>query len=161
MTTSLYALTFFSIIGSASSAPNYGPQPNKATQEIILNLREQAWRTWFSNDAKGFKAVVPDELVALGWSGGAWADTNQTIAQMTEFATSGTKLMALEFPENVFQHYGDVVILYTGFRITLRSRDGKEQLIQGRGTEIFVKRKQRWIHTGWHLDTVGESKEKK
>ena len=52
------------------------------------------------------------------------------------------------------QQYGDVVILYSSFRIVLTARDGKEQVTTGRGTEIFVRRNGKWIHTGWHLDTL-------
>jgi hypothetical protein len=73
---------------------------------------------------------------------------------MEEFATSGQTLKTLEFPRNVFQQYGDVVILYTSFRLVLVDRDGKEAETTGRGTEIFVRRNGRWIHTGWHLDEV-------
>lgn len=143
----------------ASAAPlaaqEYGPQPDAATRAEILRIREAAWRTWFANDQAGFQRVVPDELVALGWGGGSWEDRGQTMAQMAEFAKGGQALELLEFPQNVFQQYGDVVILYTRFRLVLRDGAGKLEETTGRGTEIFVRRKGRWIHTGWHLDTIG------
>ena len=56
--------------GSAAIAQPALPEPDAATQATILALREQAWRSWFSNDREGFLRVVPDELVALGWGGG-------------------------------------------------------------------------------------------
>jgi hypothetical protein len=64
-------------------------------------------------------------------------------------------LSQLEFPRNVFQMYGDVVILYTSFRLVLKSPAGQTEETTGRGTEIFVRRDGRWVHTGWHLDKVG------
>lgn len=137
------------------SAQQYGPQPDSATQREILALREAAWRTWFANDQEGFRQVVPDELVALGWDGGEWGDRDHTLANMAGFANSGMTLTALEFPVNVFQHYGDVVVLYTRFRLVLTGSDGMASETTGRGTEVFVRRNGRWIHTGWHLDTVG------
>jgi hypothetical protein len=144
---------------SASAAPlaaqEYGPQPDAATRAEILRLRESAWRTWFANDQAGFQRIVPAELVALGWGGGPWEDRGQTLAQMAEFAKGGQALETLEFPQNVFQQYGDVVILYTRFRLVLKDGAGKLAETTGRGTEIFVRRNGRWIHTGWHLDTIG------
>jgi hypothetical protein len=144
---------------SASAAPlaaqEYGPQPDAATRAEILRLREAAWRTWFANDQAGFQRIVPAELVALGWGGGPWEDRGQTLAQMAEFAKGGQALETLEFPQNVFQQYGDVVILYTRFRLVLKDGAGKLAETTGRGTEIFLRRNGRWIHTGWHLDTIG------
>ena len=145
-----------SISASEVSAQDYGPQPDSATRREILALREAAWRTWFANDRAGFERVVPAELVALGWGGGPWEDRKQTMAQMAEFATSGQRLTALEFPRNVWQRYGDVVILYSSFRLELTDSAGKRQETAGRGTEVFVRRNGRWVHTGWHLDAVGE-----
>jgi hypothetical protein len=98
--------------------------------------------------------VVPEELVALGWDGGPWDDRAQTLDRMKDFAGQGWTLTALEFPRNVFQRYGDVLILYTSFRIVLSDTAGQAQETTGRGTEVFVRRRGRWIHTGWHLDTV-------
>ena len=145
------ALVFFA---APIAAQQFGPQPDSAAQREILALREQAWRTWFANDRAGFERVVPAELIALGWDGGAWGDREQALADMASFTTSGMTLTSLEFPRNVFQQYGDAVILYTRFRLVLTDRDGAAHEIAGRGTEIFVRRDGRWIHTGWHLDQV-------
>ena len=137
------------------SAQQFGPEPDSTTQREILQLREAAWRTWFANDRPGFERIVPDELVALGWDGGPWEDRALTVAQMEAFAQTGMTLTSLEFPRNVFQRYGDVVILYTRFRLILSDPDGTPHETTGRGTEVFVRRGGRWIHTGWHLDKVG------
>jgi ketosteroid isomerase-like protein len=144
-----------SVGASPASAQQFGPQPDTATQQELLVLRDAAWRAWFGNDRAGFERIVPDELVALGWDGGPWDDRLQTLARMGDFAKSGRTLTALEFPRNVFQRYGDVVILYSSFRIVLSDRAGQAQEATGRGTEVFVRRHGRWIHTAWHLDTVG------
>ncbi len=136
------------------SAQEYGPQPDAATRTELLALREAAWRTWFANDKAGFERIVPAELVALSWGGGAWEDREQTEGQMAEFAKRGMRLTSLEFPRTVFQRYGDVVILYSTFRLVLTDPAGTEQETTGRGTEIFVRRRGKWIHTGWHLDQI-------
>lgn len=136
------------------AAQGFGPQPDSSTRAEILALRERAWRTFFANDQAGFQAVVPQELLAMGWDGGPWQDRAGILASMDDFAKSGLKLETLEFPENVMQRYGDAVILYTRFRLVLRATDGSTSETRGRGTEMFVRRDGRWIHTGWHLDTV-------
>jgi hypothetical protein len=110
-------------------AQQYGPEPDAATRTELLTLREAAWRTWFSNDQAGFQRVVPEELIALGWGGGTWGE---------------------------IQRYGDLAILYTTFRVVLVDGAGAKQETTGRGTEIFVRRKGHWIHTGWPLDTVAD-----
>ena len=142
-------------VSAPLSAQRYGPAPDAATQREILALREAAWRTWFANDQEGFGKVVPDELVALGWDGGEWGDRAHAMAAMAEFAKRGMKLTTLEFPQNVFQQYRDAVVLYTRFRLVLTDSEGKSSETTGRGTEIFVRRNGKWIHTGWHLDPIG------
>ena len=155
MRTLAIALAAVIIAATPLSAQEFGPRPDAATQREILALREVAWRSWFANDRAAFERVVPAELVALGWDGGPWEDREKTMAGMAEFARGGSRLASLEFPRNVFQRYGDVVILYTRFRIVLSSAAGEAREITGRGTEVFVRRDGRWIHTGWHLDTFG------
>jgi hypothetical protein len=141
-------------IAAPLAAQDYGPQPDNATKTEILRVREAAWRTWFSNDREGFQRVVPQELVGMAWSGGAWEDRATTLISMAEYAKAGERLQTLEFPRNVFQQYGDVVILYSNFRVVVVDRAGKSSETKGRGSEIFVRREGKWIHTGWHLDTV-------
>lgn len=138
-----------------AEAQQYGPQPDQATRAEILALREAAWRAWFANDRDTFERIVPDELVALGWDGGPWDDRVQSLARMEEFARGGSRLTALEFPRNLFQAYGGVVVLYSSFRVRLTDRGGVTRETTGRGTEVFVRRNGRWVHTGWHLDTAG------
>lgn len=144
------------LTGLPLAAQQYGPAPDSATAAEVLRLREAAWRTWFANDSAGFQRVVPAELVALGWDGGPWQDRAATVRAMAGFATSGLRLTTLEFPENVLQRYGDVIVLYTRFRVVLTDAAGAPSETRGRGTEIFVRRGGHWIHTGWHLDTVAE-----
>ena len=139
---------------SAAAQAAYGPAPSAATQQEILALREKAWRSWFSNDTTGFKQVVPAELLAIGWDGGAWQNRAETMKGMADFAKSGLTLKELHFVKNGWQQYGDVIILYSNFHVGLVGPKGEKQDTLGRGTEIFVKRNGKWIHTGWHLDNV-------
>lgn len=137
-----------------AARPDYGPAPDDATRAEILGLRTAAWWAWFTNDRAAFDRLVPHELLAIGWGGGPWDDRASTLERMAEFAATGTRLRALEFPVNECQAYGDVVIVYTAFRATLVPPGGGEQVVHGRGTEVFVRRRGQWVHTAWHLDNV-------
>lgn len=142
--------------GNALVAQQYGPQPDPQTRAEILALREAAWRTWFAGDKAGFEQVVPQELVAMSWEGGPWQDRSATLVASAEFAKGGNTLRALGFPENVFQQYGDVIILYSRFHAVMADKAGVTSETTGRGTEVFVRRNGKWIHTGWHLDAVAD-----
>ena len=155
-TVAIGAALLLAVAASPLPAQQYGPQPDSATRGEILALREAAWRTWFSNDQAGFQRIVPDELLAIGWGGGPWSDRAQNLVQMGEFAKGGQRLQSLEFPRDVFQAYGDVVILYSTFRVVLVDSAGVTETTSGRGSEVFVRRNGRWIHTAWHLDAVSD-----
>ena len=136
-----------------ADAQSLGPQPDAATRTEILRLRDGAWRAWFGNDGPAFERIVPDELLAIGWDGGAWNDRARTMERMREFAATGQVLRSLEFPENAFQQYGDVVLLYSTFRLVVGKGDASTTT-SGRASEVFVRRHGRWIHTAWHLDAT-------
>ena len=48
---------------------------------------------------------------------------------------------------------GSFVVLYTTFLYEL-DRNGTRTTASGRGTEIFVRRENRYVNVGWHLDAV-------
>lgn len=154
MRTIVSALVLSCCLAGGLEAQNFGPQPDAGTRQEVLALREAAWRTWFNNDQAGFQRIVPDELIGIGWDGGPWSDRDQNLEAMEAFAKTGLKLQTLEFPRTEFQRYGDVIVLYSTFRLVLAGPDGAQSETSGRGTEVFVRRQNRWIHTGWHLDTV-------
>ncbi|MEO7996654.1 MAG: nuclear transport factor 2 family protein [Gemmatimonadaceae bacterium] len=152
-----YAFPFLLLLlcqTTAVSAQGFGPKPDAKTRAELLSARELAWRAWFTNDRAAFTRIVPDELLAIGWDGGEWADRTQSMANMQKFAASGQTLTALEFPRTEFQRYGDVVIMYSTFRIAMKGKDDNVVETVGRGTEVFVLRNGRWVHTSWHLDKV-------
>jgi hypothetical protein len=143
-------------LSTAAEAQQFGPEPDAKSKAELMADREVAWRAFFSNDRVTFNKLVPDELLAISWENGAWADKPATLVNMNEFAKSGQKLTSLEFPRTVFQQYGDAVILYSTFRVVLTAPDGARRETIGRGTEVFVRRNGKWAHTAWHLDKTGE-----
>ena len=121
----------------------------------VLALRESAWRAWFAGDEKALLSMLPEDFLGIGWSGTEISDRSKTIANSRAFKESGGRLVALSFPETRAQRFGNTVIFYGSFDVTLASGT-IETRVRGRLTEVFVKRDGKWVHPGWHLDQRGE-----
>jgi hypothetical protein len=119
----------------------------------LLATREQAWRAWFAGDRKTLEAMLPPEFIAIGWDDGPWDDRNAAMAASAEFAGGGGKLTLLEFPKTEIQVYGNAAFVYSTYKVEFTS-GGQPVVQQGRATEVFVKKGAKWLHPGWHLDSV-------
>ena len=129
---------------SAADAPKIEPE--------VLKVREAAWRAWFAGDTAALEKMLPPEFIGISMEG-PLTPLPRTLEESRAFRDGGGRLVSLEFPETQAQRYGDVVVLYGRYAVKLAS-GGSEQSVSGRLTEIFVRRDGRWIHPGWHLDTV-------
>lgn len=118
----------------------------------VLKVREAAWRAWFAGDEAALRAMLPENFLAIGASGGEISDREKTLASSRGFKEAGGRLVSLAFPETRAQRFGDTVILYGSYEATFVI-DGKETVMRGRLTEVFVKREGTWVHPGWHLDS--------
>ena len=119
----------------------------------VLRLREAAWRAWFGGDEAALRRILPADFIGISAKAGPMATLDVTIGQSREFHQGGGRLVSLKFAETRFQRYGDVVIIYGTYAAEIES-GGKTQTSQGRLTEMFLKRGNAWVHTGWHLDGV-------
>lgn len=119
----------------------------------LLAVREGAWRAWFAGDAAALDRVLPDDFIGIAWTDGPFAGKAETLAASKAFHDGGGRLVGLTFPETRAHRFGDAVVLYGRFEITLET-GGTAQTVRGRLTETFVKRDGRWIHPAWHLDPV-------
>jgi len=118
----------------------------------VLALREAAWRAWFAGDTAALEKMLPPEFIGISMEG-PLTPLPRTLEESRGFRDSGGRLLSLEFPETQAQRYGDVVVLYGRYAVKFTS-GGSEQSVSGRLTEVFVRRDGRWMHPGWHLDTV-------
>jgi hypothetical protein len=140
---SLVTLTVIFALSLAAAEP--APDPD------VLAVREAAWRAWFAGDEAALRAMLPEEFLAIGASGTEISTREKTLASSRAFKEAGGRLVALSFPDTRAQRFGDTVVLYGSYEATLVV-DGKESVMKGRLTEIFVKRDGHWLHPGWHLD---------
>jgi ketosteroid isomerase-like protein len=120
-------------------------------RQQILSAREAVWRAYFSNDRAALEKLIPEEVIAINEGSEAWDNRAAILAGAQRFGDSGAKLTRLEFPRTDIQIYGNTVILYTTYLYEIEAQ-GKKQTSTGRGTEVFVRRGNTLVNTGWHLD---------
>ena len=118
-------------------------------KRALLTAREAVWRAWFAGDAAALTKLLPPELVVIDPSGD-FKTQPATLDESRGFAASGGKLTRLEFPRTEVQAYGATVILYSTYEIDMFT-DGKTRTRKGAATEIFVRRPEGWVNTGWQL----------
>jgi ketosteroid isomerase-like protein len=120
-------------------------------REQVLTAREAVWRAYFTNDQAALTRLIPDEAIAIDNGAEEWSNRAAILAGAQRFADSGGKLVKLEFPKTELQIYGNTIIVYTTYSYELEMQ-GKRMTQSGRGTEIFVRRGNELVNTGWHLD---------
>jgi len=125
-----------------------GPDERKQLMEV----RQSIWNAWFNNDVAKLQSMLPENTIAINNGEDAWQSRDEVIKAAAEFNAGGNKLVSLKFPKTEIQRYGDVVIYYSLFEMTTET-GGKQNTSTGRATEIFVKQGNRWLNSGWHLDS--------
>jgi len=116
----------------------------------LLESREAVWRAWFGGDEAALRKLLPPELITLG-EGDDFGTFQPTLQSSLAFAKSGGKLRSISFPRTEFQAYGATVIIYTTYALETE-HEGKVNKEQGKATEVFVRRGNDWLNTGWQLD---------
>ena len=117
----------------------------------LLKVRETVWRSWFANDAKTLRVLVPPETIVISAGEKQWKHQAAVLQSAADFRAEGGKLIRLEFPRTEIQQFVDVAILYSKYRVETEMH-GKRSISSGRATEIFVLRDGQWTNPGWHTD---------
>ena len=115
----------------------------------LLNVRDGVWHAWFGGDGEALRKVLPAETIVSGDERG-WTTREGTIKSSAEFARNGGRLTKLEFPTTEIQAYGATAILYTTYAYEIEI-GGKRLSENGSALEVFVRRGEGWVHTGWQL----------
>ena len=121
-------------------------------RQRILAAREAVWKAWFANDRPTLEKLIPEEAIAIDGGSANWSNRTAILDGARSFAGSGAKLVRLEFPKTEIQVYGNTVIVYTSYVYEVEA-NGQRNTRSGRGTEIFVRRGNDLVNTGWHLDS--------
>jgi hypothetical protein len=122
-------------------------------EKQLLDAREAVWRSYFTGDVEALGKLIPEETIAMNAGPGEWGTRAKILEGSKRFAESGGKFIRVEFPKTEIQVYGFTAIIYTTYLYELEF-NGQRNVSQGRATEIFVLRNNRWVNSGWHMDTV-------
>ena len=128
-----------------------GIAANPDEGSTLLKVREVVWRSWFANDAKTLRELVPPETIVISAGEKQWKHQAAVLQSAADFHAQGGKLIRLEFPRTEIQQFGEVAILYSEYRLETEMR-GKHSVSSGRATEIFVRHNGQWTNPGWHTD---------
>lgn len=140
------------LLGTALTAPLLRAADAAQVDPEVLKVREAAWRAWFAGDTAALEKMLPPEFIGISMEG-PLTTLPRTLEEARGFREGGGRLVSLDFPETRAQTYGDVVVLYGRYSVVFVS-EGAERAVKGRLTEVFVRKGGRWLHPGWHLDTV-------
>jgi ketosteroid isomerase-like protein len=142
-------VTIAALILLAWSTAGLAANPDQGSD--LLKVRETVWRSWFANDAKTLRVLVPPETIVISAGEKQWKHQAAVLQSAAEFRAQGGKLIRLEFPRTEVQQFGDVAILYSKYLVETEMH-GKRSISSGRATEIFVLRNGQWTNPGWHTD---------
>lgn len=125
-----------------------------ATREEILRTREAVWRAWFEGDEEALNRLVPPALAAGSPEG--WQERARTMADARGWAQGGGRLIDLRFEGTSFAGHGGVVVLFARFSYTVIDPGAREpHTVQGRASEVFVRRDGLWVNPFWYLEPEG------
>jgi ketosteroid isomerase-like protein len=142
-------LTIAVLILAGCSATGIAANPDEGS--TLLQVRAAVWRSWFANDAKTLRELVPPETIVISAGKKQWKHQAAVLQSAADFHAQGGKLIRLEFPRTEIQQFGEVAILYSEYRLETEMH-GKHSVSSGRATEIFVRRNGQWTNPGWHTD---------
>jgi ketosteroid isomerase-like protein len=126
-----------------------------ADDSQLLATRDRVWRAWFAGDEATLRQLVPEQAIAISAGEREWKRQAQIIAQSRAFHSHGGRLTHLVFPRTEIQHYGDVAIIFSSYRLETEEA-GKRSASSGRVLEVFVYQHGRWLNPGWHTDQEKE-----
>ena len=117
----------------------------------LLAVRVKVWHAWFAGDLATLKQLVPANAIAISAGDPGFKTQQAILAESADFHAHGGKLLSLDFPQTEVQHFGNVAIIYSTYRLELETA-GKRSVSAGRVTETFVLQDARWTNPGWHTD---------
>ena len=130
-----------------------GLQAQEQRDQQLLEVRKAVWLAWFANDTRTLHDLVPADTVVISGGEKNFKHQAEVFRSAAEFQTSGNKLVRLDFTHTEVQHFGDVAVVWSDYRVETAAHR-KHSISTGRASEIFVRRNGKWINPGWHTDST-------
>ncbi len=127
----LRLLISLSAVGGAWCVWASEPQQNVSDQTVkeLFEARDAAWRSFFQADpAAAIEQTISSNVIAIQENEEKWDNRTHLIAVAKGMQSQ------------------EIYIFETGIE------GGRSGVDAGRGTEVFVREKGRWLDVGWHLD---------
>jgi ketosteroid isomerase-like protein len=141
---------------AAQAAPRVATALSSTELAELEWVRKQVWVDWFAGDTAALGRVLGPELVAIGPDAPHWQSRAEALAASARFKESGGRLLGVTFDSTVVHRIGDVAVMFSLYDLRT-SRLGEVVTRSGKVTEVFVRRRGRWVHTSWHIDTTVSS----
>jgi len=123
------------------------------TRNELFEARDAAWRSFFQEDpATAIEKTISPDVIAIQENEEKWDNRAHLIVVAKAMQSQKIKLIRLEFPRTEVQVFNDIAILYYTYIFETGIEGGVSGVDAGRGTEVFVREKGRWLDVGWHLD---------
>jgi hypothetical protein len=116
----------------------------------VYQARDRVWRAWFGGDTAALRSVLTSDLMTIDGGARDWQDLGAALRGSAAFAASGSRLASIEFPRSHIQHVGNVVVVFSTYRLSLETTTGRTTQ-SGRASEVFVCRRGVWLNSSWHL----------
>ena len=123
-------LIIVAVIVAGWSTTSIAANPDESSN--LLRVREAVWRSWFDNDAKTLRELVPPETIVISAGEKQWKHQAAVLQSAAEFRAQGGKLIRLEFPRTEIQRFGQVAVLYSEYRLETEMH-GKRSISAGTG----------------------------
>ncbi|HEY5061737.1 MAG TPA: nuclear transport factor 2 family protein [Gemmatimonadaceae bacterium] len=116
----------------------------------VYKARDRVWRAWFGGDTATLRSVLASDLMTIDGGARDWQGLDAALLGSAAFAASGSRLASIEFPRSRIQHVGNVVVVFSTYRLSLETKMGRTTQT-GRASEVFVCRRGVWLNSSWHL----------
>ena len=136
---------------AAQAAPRVAGTLPAAELASLEALRKDIWVQWFTGDTASLRTELAPELVAVSPDGAHWLTLQQSLDGSARYKASGAKFQSVKFDSTMVHRFGEVVVMFSHYTV-LTEKGGKESVLKGRATELFVRNKGKWVHTSWHID---------
>jgi ketosteroid isomerase-like protein len=120
-------------LGLALGAPMLACAVVVSCDRQLTSAREE------TNDVETLTSMLPPEFVGIGFGGGAFDTQESALKGAADFASSGGRLLRLEFRDDRIQVFGDVATMLSNYTIEFEA-GGTTTRQSGRATEVFVRR---------------------
>jgi ketosteroid isomerase-like protein len=142
---SILIVVCITLLGSAQL---FGQEWSEQQKEVWKNVETYA-NLWAKRDLEGFLAYFHDDF--SGWGNADALPRNKArIRKFNSHNFETTKVLVTDIQPVGVNIFDNVAIVQYYFTDVLKDKEGKEQTVRGRWTDILMKQGDKWVIIGDH-----------